>query len=40
MENYYIVLGLFVNRIYGLIMFDLVGGIKCLVEVMVLIKRF
>lgn len=28
------------KRIYGLIMFDLVGGIKCLVEVMVLFKDF
>lgn len=40
MENYHIALGSLANRTYGLTMPDPAGGIKCLVEVMVLIKRF
>lgn len=40
MENYHIALGSLANRTYGLTMPDPAGGIKCLVEVMVLFKDF
>lgn len=37
MENYHIATGSLANRTYGQTMPDPAGGIKCLVEVMVLI---
>lgn len=40
MENYHIALGSLANKTYGLTMPDPAGGIKCLVEVMVLFKDF